>query len=431
MALLQAGVRRVVVAVTDPDPVAAGGAEHLRASGVEVEVGLLADQAAAQNAAFLHRHRDAARPFVALKLATSVDGRIADANGHSRWLSGEPAREYVQWLRAGFDAIGIGGVTARADDPSLTVRGSLHPRVAPRRVVFAADGDLPPSLRLIRTARETPTLVVASPLAPDARLRPLAEAGATVLRTTGLGESLAALREAGVGSLLVEGGGRLAGALLASDLVDRYYWVQTPIWLGVGAVSALAGLPTTPLDRGAALAGDRPPRAGRGHPARAGSPLMFTGIVTAVGVVRRRDQSESGLELTLDAPYAGVEPGESIAVDGACLTVQTVAAGSFTCHIIRTSLERTNFGTYAVGRRVNLERALQLGDRLGGHLVQGHVDGVGTVERVARRGDARLLDLRVPPEVARVSVPLGSDHGGRREPHGERDAGARTRSRSP
>lgn len=135
---------------------------------------------------------------------------------------------------------------------------------------------------------------------------------------------------------------------------------------------------------------------------------MFTGIVTAVGVVRCHDQSESGLELTLDAPYAGVEPGESIAVDGACLTVQTVAAGSFTCHIIRTSLERTNFSTYAVGRRVNLERALQLGDRLGGHLVQGHVDGVGTVERVARRGDARLLDLRVPPEVARVSVPLGS-----------------------
>jgi diaminohydroxyphosphoribosylaminopyrimidine deaminase/5-amino-6-(5-phosphoribosylamino)uracil reductase len=245
--LLRAGVRRVVAAIADPDPVAAGGAAQLRAAGVEVELGLLAEQAAAQNAVFLHRQRDAGRPFIALKLATSVDGRIADANGHSRWLSGEPAREYVQWLRAGFDAIAVGGVTARADDPSLTVRGALRPRVTPRRVVFAADGDLPPSLRLVRTARETPTVVVASPLAPETRLGPLEDAGATVLRTTSLGESLAALRQAGVGSLLVEGGGRLAGALLAADLVDRYYWVQTPIWLGVGAVPALAGLPTTPL----------------------------------------------------------------------------------------------------------------------------------------------------------------------------------------
>jgi riboflavin synthase len=135
---------------------------------------------------------------------------------------------------------------------------------------------------------------------------------------------------------------------------------------------------------------------------------MFTGIVTAVGVVRRRDQTGSGLELTIAAPYAGLEPGESIAVDGACLTVQAVAANDFTCHIIRTSLARTTFATYEVGRRVNLERALQLGDRLGGHLVQGHVDGVGTVERVAQREDARLLDVRVPPEVARVSLPLGS-----------------------
>ena len=135
---------------------------------------------------------------------------------------------------------------------------------------------------------------------------------------------------------------------------------------------------------------------------------MFTGIVTAVGQVCRRVAAEGGLELTIACPYEGLMPGESIAVDGACLTAQSVASGEFTTHIIHTSLGRTNFGTYEVGRKLNLERALQLGDRLGGHLVQGHVDGVGTVERVAAREDARLLDLRVPGEVARVSVPLGS-----------------------
>jgi riboflavin synthase len=137
---------------------------------------------------------------------------------------------------------------------------------------------------------------------------------------------------------------------------------------------------------------------------------MFTGIITAVGEVRRRSRGKDGgsLELTIASPYEGLAPGESVAVDGACLTVQEVASGEFTSHIIRTSLDRTNFGTYDVGRKLNLERALRVGDRLGGHLVQGHVDGVGTVERVADREDARLLDLRVPPDVARVSVPLGS-----------------------
>jgi len=135
---------------------------------------------------------------------------------------------------------------------------------------------------------------------------------------------------------------------------------------------------------------------------------MFTGIITAIGEVRRRSSSETGLELTIACPYAGLAPGESIAVDGACLTVQETGDGDFTSHIIQTSLDRTNFMTYDVGRRLNLERAVRAGDRLGGHLVQGHVDGVGTVERVVQREDARLVDLRVPPQVAKASVPLGS-----------------------
>jgi riboflavin synthase len=135
---------------------------------------------------------------------------------------------------------------------------------------------------------------------------------------------------------------------------------------------------------------------------------MFTGIITAVGQVTGRAPRDGGLELTIAAPYSDLALGESVAVDGACLTVQSRERGRFTSHIIRTSLERTSFDSYAVGRKVNLERALQVGDRLGGHLVQGHVDGVGVVDTVAQRDDARLLDLRVPAEVARVSVPLGS-----------------------
>src|SRR5204863_3596633 len=132
-AIVAAGVARVVAAVRDPDPQARGGAEVLRGKGVAVSFGVLAEAAAALNAAFLFAHTQAERPFVALKLATSIDGRIADAHGSSRWVSGEAAREYVHWLRAGFDAIAVGGTTALRDDPQPTVRGPVTPRRPPIR----------------------------------------------------------------------------------------------------------------------------------------------------------------------------------------------------------------------------------------------------------------------------------------------------------
>ncbi|MFN8654036.1 MAG: riboflavin synthase [Gemmatimonadales bacterium] len=135
---------------------------------------------------------------------------------------------------------------------------------------------------------------------------------------------------------------------------------------------------------------------------------MFTGIVTAVGTVRAARLGKSGLTLRIAAPYTRLKTGESIAVDGACLTVEKKGRGWFEVHVIRTSLERTTFAEYSRGTRVNLERALQVGDRLGGHLVQGHVDGVGTVLRTGQLGDAWLIDIRVPEEVARVTIPLGS-----------------------
>lgn len=247
-ALLAAGVRRVVVAMPDPNPIAAGGAARLSAAGVDVEIGLLEREAAAQNAAFLHNIREQSRPFVALKLATTLDGRIADVNGNSRWISGPEAREWVHWLRAGFDAIAVGGVTARADDPSLTVRGKLQPRAAPVRVVFAADGDIPEGLTVVRTAGDIPTVAVVSPSVKAARIAPLEVAGVQILRCGEPAQALETLRSRGVGSLLVEGGGRLAGALLTAGLVDRYYWVQSPLWLGAGSVPAVAGLPGIPLD---------------------------------------------------------------------------------------------------------------------------------------------------------------------------------------
>lgn len=251
-AIVRAGLRRVVAAMADPNPEATGGATRLGNLGLEVQVGAAREAAAAQNAIFLHRFRNQSRPFVALKLATSLDGRIADSSGHSQWISGEPARDYVHWLRAGYDAIGIGGRTARLDDPQLTVRGPVIPRVPPRRVIFDAGADLDPGLTLVRTARgagEATTTLVTGQEVSDGRIGPLAAAGVHVIRVGSLEEGLLLLRGEGVTSLLVEGGGRLAGALLAQGLVDRYYWIQSPLWLGDRGIPATAGLPSDPISQ--------------------------------------------------------------------------------------------------------------------------------------------------------------------------------------
>jgi len=134
---------------------------------------------------------------------------------------------------------------------------------------------------------------------------------------------------------------------------------------------------------------------------------MFTGIVDSVG---RLDAVtlNNGVELRIKASYKGVKKGESIAVNGACLTVERVLKGGFTVHAVATTLDRTLIGEWQKGRAVNLERALRAGDRFGGHFVQGHVDGVGTVEGVAEVDDAMLVDIRVPPEVAETTVLHGA-----------------------
>ena len=240
-AILRAGIRRVVAALSDPNPAAAGGADRLRASGVEVEIGLMGVEAARQNAAFLHFMREPTRPYVVLKLATSVDFRIADRDGRSRWVSGPDAREYVHWLRAGFDGIGVGLGTARADDPRLSVRGAVEVRVPPARIVFDRRLELPEQLGLVRSSTEARTIVVADPDASTDRAAALESLGLTVLRARGVHDALQQLRGAGVTALLVEGGGRLAGALLDAGLVDRFHWIQAPLWWAMEACLPSAG----------------------------------------------------------------------------------------------------------------------------------------------------------------------------------------------
>jgi len=207
---------------------------RLREAGIEVEEGLGRDEAAALNAPFLYSKIRPARPFVALKLATSLDGFLTDTKGRSQWISGPQAREWVHWLRAGFDAIAVGRRTAQIDDPQLTPRGTVEPRVLPQRVVFGRSGILQPELQLARSAREIATIAFAAPeVVPDAAAS-LQGTAVEVVGAIDLADALRLLRSRGIRSLLVEGGGTLAGALLDAALVDRVYWIQAPLWLGGG-----------------------------------------------------------------------------------------------------------------------------------------------------------------------------------------------------
>lgn len=136
---------------------------------------------------------------------------------------------------------------------------------------------------------------------------------------------------------------------------------------------------------------------------------MFTGLIEAVGVVRERNDLEGGARLVVGAPFADeLEAGESVAVDGVCLTTEEPGPESFRVTAVQTTLDRTTLGEVLPGRAVNLERALRAGDRMGGHFVQGHVDAVGEVVGLEREGETVRLRVRLPEGVARTTVPRGS-----------------------
>jgi diaminohydroxyphosphoribosylaminopyrimidine deaminase / 5-amino-6-(5-phosphoribosylamino)uracil reductase len=255
-ALIAGGVRRVVAAVEDPDPrVAGGGFRRLRAAGIVVVTGLCASEALEINAGFLTRERRG-RPLVTLKLATSLDGRIATSTGESRWITGPPARAQTHKLRADHDAILVGTGTVLADDPQLTCRLPGLNLYSPVRVVLDRNLRIPTTAQVISTASETPTWVLTLPSADRSRQAAFIASGATVIEVapddTGrisLTAALMAIGARGVTRLLVEGGAQLAAGLLRAKLVDRLVWVHAPLLIGGDGTPAVGPLDLAALDK--------------------------------------------------------------------------------------------------------------------------------------------------------------------------------------
>jgi diaminohydroxyphosphoribosylaminopyrimidine deaminase / 5-amino-6-(5-phosphoribosylamino)uracil reductase len=244
-ALVAAGVTRVVAAMADPDPrVDGAGLARLRAAGVRVDVGVGAELAAEQNAAYL-THRRLGRPRITLKAAASLDGKVAAPDGTSQWITGPAARADGHRLRAEADAVAVGAGTALADDPRLTVRLPGHAGRQPLRVLVDAAGRVGADGHLFDGEAET--LVATTAVAPAVAVDAWKAAGAEVLmcaqapegRGVDLDDLATALGARGVLELLVEGGPRLQASLWAAGLADRLVWYLAPLAIGGDAAPGL------------------------------------------------------------------------------------------------------------------------------------------------------------------------------------------------
>lgn len=234
-ALIKAGIRRVLVPLEDPNPHVSGkGFEHLRSAGVEVSVGLLATEADQLNEKYFHFMRTG-RPFVHLKLATSLDGKIATRKGDSRWITGAESRARVHELRHEYDAILIGAGTAQADDPLLTDRSGKNRRRPLVRVVLDEKLRVSPDSRLVSSAKESLVLIFAGS-DTSARAYDLESPGVEIVRNSTSGRDLIAilheLARRSLQSVLIEGGASVAGKFIDLGLVDKVSFFIAPIIIG-------------------------------------------------------------------------------------------------------------------------------------------------------------------------------------------------------
>jgi len=242
-ALITAGIARCVAALEDPDPRVSGrGFARLRDAGIKVETGLLADLAKEANIGFL-TVAEKGRPFVALKLATSLDGRIATRAGESRWITGEAARAFGHLLRATYDAIAVGSETVRTDDPELTCRLPGLEHRSPVRLVFDRRGRVPPDAKVM--SKTPPTWLIGN--WPDFevysnKVSDYVEIAPNPDPKAWLAEALQELGGDGLTRILVEGGATLATAFFAAGLVDRLYWFRAPMVIGGDGLPGIAPL---------------------------------------------------------------------------------------------------------------------------------------------------------------------------------------------
>jgi diaminohydroxyphosphoribosylaminopyrimidine deaminase/5-amino-6-(5-phosphoribosylamino)uracil reductase len=245
-ALIDAGVSKVFVATTDPDPRVSGqGIARLKAAGIEVSVGLLADSANDLNAGFFTA-KTMGRPLVTVKMATTIDGRIATNQGHSQWITGPQARAWGHQIRATHDAVLVGSRTVISDDPELTCR---LPGLSDRQPVsIVVDGwlNIPNTSKLVQAAATRPVWILTNGKPDQKRVKQLEEFGLKVIpveseldRAIDLPLAMTMLAQMGLTRVMVEGGARVVATFMHANLVDRLVWFRAPSIMGADGLAAV------------------------------------------------------------------------------------------------------------------------------------------------------------------------------------------------
>ena len=442
-AILRSGAARVVVAMQDPDPRVDGrGIAALRAAGLDVQVGLLEDAARRLNERYLVK-TVLGRPFLTLKVAMTLDGRTATRDGRSSWITSDRARAHCRRERARSQAILVGVNTVLSDDPRLTARdpdARARGLTDPVRVILDSHLRTPVGARVLADDG-VPVLICTTEAAlRGERADALRTAGAQLI---GCGEgsqvdldlALRALMELQLVDVFVEGGATVHGALIDAGVVDRYLvYVAPKVFGGASAAPVARGLGVADPAQAPLLApfivthlGDdilletRPKngalsqglsmlQVARARAARPSGEPMFTGVVTSVGTIEDIAVLPAGKRFRVRGTWADPDYGigESIAIDGACMTVVAIDGAAFSFEASPETLSKTTLAVRGLGDAVNLERALAVGDRMGGHHVTGHVDGVGSIERIEAAGDCLAMTFRAPKGGLKYLVPKGS-----------------------
>ncbi len=413
-AITEAGIARVVVASDDPSEKASGrGLGVLRDEGISVATvdGEVADAARLLNQPF-RKHARTGRPLVIFKSAMTLDGKVATASGDSQWISGESSRARAHRWRSECDAVAVGIHTVAHDDPLLTARVEGVSR-QPRRVIFDSEASLSPDSKLVRSAGDAEVIVVCSRAAKRTSTDGLRNVGVEVIVAAGANEAArvrASLDELGardVQSLLLEGGPHLAGVFLEAGEIDEVRMFVAPMLLGgrdaraaveaqgVESIAEATRAMHTEVERIDDDVLDIGPAAGV---------VMFTGLVQSTGSVAALTEGR----LEVEGAALELDEGGSVAVNGVCLTATAVGPDGFAADVMAETLRRTALGDLRPGARVNLELPLRAGDPMGGHVVQGHVDGVGSVAGIDEEGFARVVRIGAGEDLLRYVVEKGS-----------------------
>ena len=403
--IIKAGIKRVYCAMQDPNPLVRGqGISLLQNAGIDVIVGIGAEQAQTKNRFFSHFIKTGF-PYVIAKWAMSCDGRIKVAQGDTRFISHQASQFHCHQTRREVDAILIGVNTAIADDPTLTVRFVENPTgYQPLRIVLDSQGRLPLQSKIVSGELPGTTMIATTQQSkPHWRAELKAQGNCIVVlpedtqQQVGLLELLHYLGSQSVTSLLVEGGEIVLSSFINQGLVNE---VQ-----GYVGANLIAGLP------------QKQPVTFVEHRAlgddvffRGVINTMYTGLVQGLGTVKSVQEFGKSKHIAIDAKIdlskAGV--GDSIAVNGTCLTITTRDKSTFTADVVHETLNKTNLGFLSQGSQVNLELTATMGSHIGGHIVKGHVDTVGEITDIKADGVAQWITVAFPSEYSGLLVPKGS-----------------------